>query len=149
LAALPTRWLVFLERVQTGAAFVRDATPVGPYALLLFGGQLSVRGAAVLVDGWAQFAAPPRVAVLFGALRRRLDALLADQVARPDGVDVAAAGAELVQALVALLASEPDAPPTLASKPQAQAQGGTGGESGASGKAKAKGGAKAKGKGRR
>jgi ATP-dependent RNA helicase DHX57 len=142
LPALPTRWLVFLERVQTGAAFLRDATPVGPYALLLFGGALTVRGDVVAVDGWAEFKAPPRVAVLFGALRRRLDALLADKVARP-GADVAAASAELVQALVALLASEPDAPPLLA-KPQRAPDAASGGN-----KAKGGGKPKAKGKGRR
>ena len=142
LPSLPTRWLVFLERVQTGAAFLRDATPVGPYALLLFGGALTVRGDVVAVDGWAEFKAPPRVAVLFGALRRRLDALLADKVARP-GADVAAASAELVQALVALLASEPDAPPMLA-KPQRAPDAAQGG-----GKAKGGGKPKAKGKGRR
>jgi hypothetical protein len=66
------------------------------------------KGDEVRVDGWAAFRAPPRAAVLFGALRRRLDALLADKVARP-GADVNAASGQLVQALVALLASEPAA----------------------------------------
>jgi ATP-dependent RNA helicase DHX57 len=122
-SALPTRWLVFLEQVKTSGAFLRDVTPVSPYALLLFGGELRVGGAKgdeVRVDGWAAFRAPPRAAVLFGALRRRLDALLAEKVARP-GADVAAASAQLVTALVALLASEPSAAASAAAAAPAMA----------------------------
>ena len=59
----------------------------------------------VALDGWAKFACPPRTAVLFSALRRRLDSLLADKVARP-AADIGAASEELVAALKALLASE-------------------------------------------
>ena len=46
--------------------YVREASPVSPYALLLFGGELSVRHEAgtVVLDDWAAFRAPARIAVL-------------------------------------------------------------------------------------
>jgi hypothetical protein len=54
-----TRWLVFHEKVQTSAVFLRDTTPVTPYTLLLFGGNIQVahNTGVVTIDKWIAFAA--------------------------------------------------------------------------------------------
>ena len=54
-------WLVYCEKGETSQGFVRDATLVSPYALLLFGGKLDVdfQAETITVDGWATFRAPP------------------------------------------------------------------------------------------
>lgn len=58
-----TRWLAYHEKVKTSNVFLRDCTPVTPYQLLLFGGQLNVNHAAgtITLDEWASFGAPARV----------------------------------------------------------------------------------------
>ena len=100
---LPSRHVVYLEAVRSSSIFLRDCTPVTPYALLLFGGELRVRGDGVTVDGWASFKAPPRIAVLLGALRTRLNGLLLSRVATPQADQETAA---VLKALKALLAAE-------------------------------------------
>ena len=100
---LPSRHVVYLEAVRSSSIFLRDCTPVTPYALLLFGGELRVRGDGVTVDGWATFKAPPRIAVLLGALRTRLNGLLLSRVATPQA-DLETAA--VLKALKALLAAE-------------------------------------------
>ena len=46
--------------------YVRDATTISPYALLLFGGALKVdhERRRIVVDDWLSIDAPPRTAVL-------------------------------------------------------------------------------------
>ncbi len=83
---------------------------VTPYPLLLFGGELKVRQCncracpackrsrrrpdhlphqvrhaeqTIIIDGWMEFEAPPRVAVLFRQLRVELDKLLLAKIAAP------------------------------------------------------------------
>ena len=41
--ALESRYLIYHEMVKTTKIYVRDATPVSPLMLLLFGGKLEVR----------------------------------------------------------------------------------------------------------
>ena len=105
---LPSRWLVYHEMVKTTSVYIRDATPVTPYQLLLFGGAISVQHSAgtVALDSWAVFAAPPKVAVLFKELRARLDGLLAAKIRDP-GLDLTAQGAPVLDAIVSLLTTEP------------------------------------------
>jgi hypothetical protein len=100
---LPHRYVVYLEAVRSSSFFLRDATPVTPYALLLFGGELSVRGDSVVVDGWAAFKAAPRVAVMLRALRTRLNQLLLSRVVTPQAE---AETSTVLKSLKALLASE-------------------------------------------
>ncbi|ETV88296.1 hypothetical protein, variant 1 [Aphanomyces astaci] len=94
-------WLVYNELVQTSKIFVRESTMVAPYALLLFGGELTVQHEKVLlfrwqpwttcryiqgllhVDGWIKFHAVARIGVLVKALRHQLDHLLAVKVTDP------------------------------------------------------------------
>ena len=94
-------------KVKTTKVYVRDATMVGPYPLLLFGGKVKVdhERASALCDGWIRFRAAPRVAVLFKALRAELDGLLMQKIATPE-LNIARRAGELVETIVELLESE-------------------------------------------
>ena len=101
------RFLLFHEKVKTTKVYLRDATLVGAYPLLLFGGKVEVDHARAKAscDGWIRFRAAPRVAVLFKNLRRELDATLMRKIADPS-LDVDAESAGLVRTIVELLESE-------------------------------------------
>ena len=78
-------WLVYYQKVQTSKVFLRDATMVPAYALLLFGGRIDVlheRG-KIVVDKWMYFQAPARVGVLVRELRKSLDLLLTSKIENP------------------------------------------------------------------
>eukprot|EP00887_Chlorella_sp_A99_P005374 scaffold1.g5374.t1 len=99
-------YLVYLEKVRTSRAFIRDCTPASPLAILLFGGQLEVAHEAgyIAVDGWLRVRAPAQTAVLMKALRRALDAALEGAVRRPGAAALdAGPGRELVEALTSML----------------------------------------------
>ena len=83
--------------------FVRDSSVVTPYALVLFGGAITVRhrkAKIALGDGWVEFEAEPRIGVLAKALRAGLHALLAQKISQP-GLDIARA--PVVAAITRLL----------------------------------------------
>ncbi|RHZ21272.1 hypothetical protein DYB37_000215 [Aphanomyces astaci] len=114
-------WLVYNELVQTSKIFVRESTMVAPYALLLFGGELTVQHEKVQlfrwqpwtkcryvqgllhVDGWIKFHAVARIGVLVKALRHQLDHLLAVKVTDPS-VDLSSS--HLIDAICDLLITE-------------------------------------------
>lgn len=79
-------WLVYLEKRQTSKTFLFDSSMVTPYALLLFGGEITVdhQTGLVAVDGDIQFSAPARIAVLVKGLRQELDRLLSEKVDDPN-----------------------------------------------------------------
>lgn len=106
-----SRWLVYHERVQTTAVYVRDCTPVTPYQLLLFGGSINVQHATgtITLDRWATFAAPPKVAALFREVRASLDRVLSEKVAQPHK-SVQELGGDVVSAILKLLQTEPRPP---------------------------------------
>lgn len=72
LPSFEHRFLLFHEKVRTTKVYIRDATMVGPYPLLLFGGKVKVdhERAVATCDDWIHFRAAPRVAVLFKVRRR-------------------------------------------------------------------------------
>lgn len=78
-------WLVYTEMVATAKLYVRESSMVPVYALLLFGGQISVQHeeGTLKLDGWATFKAPARIAVLIRELRQQVDKLLLEKVASP------------------------------------------------------------------
>ena len=101
------RFLLFHEKVKTAKVYIRDATMIGPYPLLLFGGKVAVdhgRSQATC-DGWIKFRAAPRVAVLFKALRKELDGLLMQKIATPE-LNMAKRSGDLVRTIVELLETE-------------------------------------------
>ena len=107
LSKFEQRFLLFHEKVKTAKVYVRDATMIGPYPLLLFGGKVAVdhgRSQATC-DGWIRFRAAPRVAVLFKALRKELDGLLMQKIATPE-LNMAKKSGDLVRTIVELLETE-------------------------------------------
>ena len=77
-----TRWLVYHERVQTTAIYVRDCTAVTPYQLLLFGGKIEVQHAqgTISIDRWATFQASAKIGVLLKEIRNQIDRVLARKI---------------------------------------------------------------------
>ena len=72
---LHSRYLAYHEMVATSQIYLRDATAVSPYSLLLFGGAIDVQHASgtVTLDGSLAFRCNPRVALLFRELRARYE----------------------------------------------------------------------------
>jgi len=80
-------WLVYHSLVRTSKPFLRDVTECSAYALLLFGGNLTVKADAseglVVIDGWVTLASSPRIVSLVGSLRRKVDDLLMKKIEDP------------------------------------------------------------------
>jgi ATP-dependent RNA helicase DHX57 len=78
-------FLVYNSMVRTSKPFLRDVTECSAYALLLFGGELDIKASkgVVVVDGWVELSANARIGSLIGALRRKIDSLLADKIVNP------------------------------------------------------------------
>lgn len=83
----PSPWMVYFEKVHTSKLYIRDSSPVTPYALLLFGGDVTVQHTAGTVTvgpgSWIRFRAAAKVGVLVKQLRRALDVLLAEKIEDP------------------------------------------------------------------
>ncbi|GLB35802.1 putative helicase associated domain (HA2) Add an annotation [Lyophyllum shimeji] len=80
-AAWKTPFLVYFHKYMSTKVFLRDATEVPLYALLLFGGRVSVNqiGGGLTIGGKESFIklrAWPRIGILVNQLRRLLDAQL-------------------------------------------------------------------------
>jgi len=75
--------------MQTRKLYVRDATVVSPFALLLFGGALRVfhREGVMSVDGWLNFRITAKSATLVKHLRTQMEQMLLQKIVAPD-VDV-------------------------------------------------------------
>lgn len=99
-------FLLYHEKVRTTKVYLRDATAVGSYPLLLFGGKIKIdhERSKASCDGWIHFKSAPRVAVLFKHLRAELDALLMEKIASPD-MDISHR-LDVVRAIVEVLESE-------------------------------------------
>lgn len=102
-----TKWLVYHERVQTTAIYVRDCTAVTPYQLLLFGGKIEVQHAqgTISIDRWATFQAPAKVGVLLKEIRNQLDRVLATKIENV-GKDLGELSDPLVATILELLNGE-------------------------------------------
>jgi len=80
-----TGWLVYSSIMKTTKIMVRDCSSVPSFAVLLFGGDISVDHSqgTLIVDEWAQFKAPAKVAVLVRELRNLVNDLLWKKVENP------------------------------------------------------------------
>jgi hypothetical protein len=74
-------WLVYFQLLRTTKPYLRDVTECSPYALLLFGGALTVQASkdVIIIDDWATLSANARIGSLVGGLRRQVDLLLANK----------------------------------------------------------------------
>ena len=114
---LSSKYLVYHERVKTTRVYIRDATPVSPYALILFGGGKmevkvgpTTRGSDesfLRLDGWLSFKCPRRDHLLVMTLRKELDGILKHKVANPKE-DFTEAGAGIIDAVKAILTMDED-----------------------------------------
>jgi ATP-dependent RNA helicase DHX57 len=78
-------WLVFHSMIRTSKPFLRDATECSAYALLLFGGPLTVeaRNSVIHIDGWTRLSANARIGALIQGLRSKMDDLLQQKIDNP------------------------------------------------------------------
>jgi len=78
-------WLVFNSLVRTSRPFLRDVTESTAYALLLFGGPMSVQASkdTISIDDWCILSANARIGSLLGGMRKRVDELLERKVVEP------------------------------------------------------------------
>ena len=106
LSRFESPYVVFAEKLKTAQVYLRDTTPVSPYALMLFGGRLRGKGAGggrvLSVDDWIQFRVPAGVEKLVTGIRVQLDSLLTQKIENPD-LELSAAGKGVLEAVVALL----------------------------------------------
>lgn len=102
-----TRWLAYFSKVKTSRTFVRDSTMVSPYAILLFGGKITIQHEKkqMTVDGWIVFKSPARVAVLARELRRQLDTLLLRKFEDAD-INLREEGRAVNDAIIRLITQE-------------------------------------------
>ncbi|PPQ77039.1 hypothetical protein CVT25_014856 [Psilocybe cyanescens] len=100
-------FLFYFHKYMTSKIFLRDATKVPMYALLLFGGPVSVnhiRGGLTIgnKDSYIKLAAIPRIGILVNQLRRLLDAQLQRSIEEGTMLTVES-GNPIVHAIMALL----------------------------------------------
>ena len=78
VSTFETGWLVYSEIMKTSKIMVRDCSMVPCYSVLIFGGKVNVehdRGILV-VDDWAKFKAPAKIAILVREMRQLVNKLL-------------------------------------------------------------------------
>lgn len=103
--SFPRPWLVYGEKVKTSAIYVRDSTNVSDYALLMFGGNLTVsknEQSVEMLGGYLQFQASKKTLQLVRELRSQLDMLLDRKVKNPQ-FDIHREGKPVVTAVLELL----------------------------------------------
>lgn len=78
-------FMVFLDKVETSKVYLRDTTIISPYALLFFGGSISIQHqtGSVTVDSWLKMNTPAQTAVLFKELRLALRSILQELLQKP------------------------------------------------------------------
>ncbi|XP_069483380.1 ATP-dependent RNA helicase DHX29 [Ambystoma mexicanum] len=78
-------WLLYQEKVKYGKVYLKETTLVSPFPMLLFGGDIEVqhRERLLSVDGWIQFQAPVRIAVIFKQLRVLIESVLRKKLENP------------------------------------------------------------------
>lgn len=78
-------WIVYHGLLRTTKVFNKDVTECRAYALLFFGGDITVLVASnmILVDGQVRLTANPRIGALIGGLRRKMDELLLEKIETP------------------------------------------------------------------
>lgn len=105
VSTFETGWLAYSEIMKTSKIMVRDCSMVPCYAVLIFGGKVNVehdRGILV-VDDWAKFKAPAKIAILVREMRQLVNKLLSMKVENPR-LDISQS--ELVDVLLKILTTD-------------------------------------------
>lgn len=106
---LEYRYCCFREIMQTRKLYVRDATVVSPFALLLFGGALNVyhENGVVTVDDWLKFRLARTPATLVKYLRAQMERMLLQKIVAPeDDVSTTPAAKAVIESISTLLQHE-------------------------------------------
>jgi HrpA-like RNA helicase len=84
--SLEYRYCCYREIMMTRKLYVRDATAVSPFALLLFGGALQVfhEEGVVTVDEWLKFRIARTPATLVKHLRAQMESMLLRKIVTPE-----------------------------------------------------------------
>ncbi|KAK4689764.1 ATP-dependent RNA helicase DHX57, partial [Tremellales sp. Uapishka_1] len=102
-------FLAYFAKAETSKVFLRDATEVPLYGLLLFGGPITINhwagGIMLGKDGHIKMRAGTRIGVLCSQLRRLLDAQMQEQIESPHAIDMTGHD-QVVSAMMALLARD-------------------------------------------
>lgn len=109
---LENRFVCYHDIMLTRKLYVRDATVVSPFALLLFGGALRVyhRLGVITVDEWLKFRIAAKPATLVKHLRAQMEALLLRKIVSPEDDIVSTPEATaLIQSISTLLYHENEA----------------------------------------
>lgn len=98
-------WFVYGEKVKVSRVYVRDATVVSAYPLLLFGGDINVQHLQKLlvIDNWIKYKAVAKTGVIFKELRTMFDKLLERKLAEPS---LNIANDRLIKLITELIRSE-------------------------------------------
>jgi HrpA-like RNA helicase len=106
---LNSRYCCYHEIVKTTKTYVRDATPVSAFALLLFGGSLKVyhTHGVVTVDDWLHFRIAAKTATLVKHLRAQMESMLLRKIVTPEeDITGSSEGIALIHAVSTLLERE-------------------------------------------
>jgi len=109
---LENRFVCYQDIMLTRKLYVRDATVVSPFALLLFGGALRVyhRLGVITVDEWLKFRIAAKPATLVKHLRAQMEALLLRKILAPEDDIISTPEAQaLIQSISTLLYHESEA----------------------------------------
>ena len=81
-------FLLFHEKIKTSAVYVRDASVVSPFALLLFGGKVNVEHlkGEVTLDNWLKFSVSALNAAMILKMREKLMACMEKKISDPKWV---------------------------------------------------------------
>ena len=113
MGSFSSKYLVYHERVKTTRVYIRDATPVSPYALILFGGgSIQVEGggieSVIRMDGWLGFKCPRRDHELVMELRGVLDGIMRKKIENPLGYEFCSDAVGIITAVKAILEMDED-----------------------------------------
>ncbi|KAL7546120.1 hypothetical protein ACHAWF_009456 [Thalassiosira exigua] len=113
MGSFSSKYLVYHERVKTTRVYIRDATPVSPYALILFGGgSIQVEGggieSVIWMDGWLGFKCPRRDHELLMELRGVLDGIMRKKIENPLGYEFCSDAVGIITAVKAILEMDED-----------------------------------------
>lgn len=106
---LEYRYCCFREIMQTRKLYIRDATVVSPFALLLFGGALQVyhTEGIVTVDEWLKFRIARTPATLVKHLRSQMESMLLRKIVAPeDDVTSTSEAKAVIESISTLLQHE-------------------------------------------
>jgi ATP-dependent RNA helicase DHX36 len=88
---LGAEWLAYHLMMKTKKVYIFDCTPVSPFSLVFFGGQIgfqhSFQVLDITVDGWIRIRSDQRIAELVQKLRLKLDRILDEKFLNPAVLD--------------------------------------------------------------